>query len=82
MHDHGVIHTTEQAPTLIQGENLTKYSIQVIPSKGEVLEPESRVNYGKPYAVEHNVKVLDVGMVHEQHRYLIAAYFESAMRGE
>jgi len=82
VHDHGVIYTSENPPPLFQGENITKYSIRVEPSASETLEPASRVNYGKPYAVEHNVKVLDVGMVVNDHRYLIPAYFDSAMRGQ
>ncbi|OAG16551.1 hypothetical protein CC77DRAFT_382152 [Alternaria alternata] len=80
--DHGVIHTTASAPDLLPGEKLTKYSVQVQPYKDERLEPESRVNYGKAYAVEHNVKVLEVGMVLEGHRYLIQQYFDSAMRSQ
>ena len=82
MNDHGVIHTTPSAPDLLQGETLTKFSIQVHPTNGEYLEPTSRVNYGKAYAVENNVKVLDVGMVFEAHRYLIEQYFDSAVRGQ
>jgi hypothetical protein len=82
MSDHGVIHTTLAAPSLLPGEQLTKFSIRVQPANGEYLEPASRVNYGKAYAVEHNVKVLDVGMVLEDHRYLIKEYFDSAMRGQ
>jgi hypothetical protein len=81
MQDHGVIHTTPEAPNLLPGEFLTKYSIRVQPTAHEILEPQSRVNYGKAYAVEHNVKVLDVGMVIDNHRYLIESYFDSAMRG-
>ena len=80
--DHGVIHTTASAPDLLPGEKLTKYSVQVQPYKDERLEPESRVNYGKAYAVEHNVKLLEVGMVLEGHRYLIQQYFDSAMRSQ
>jgi hypothetical protein len=82
MKDHGVIHTTPTAPYLLPGEALTKYSIQVQSTEGEQLEPASRVNYGKAYVVEHNVKVLDVGMVIPSHQYLIAQYFDAAMRGE
>jgi hypothetical protein len=81
MQDHGVIHTTPQAPRLMPGEQLTKFSIQVDPTADEVLEPASRVNYGKAYAVEHNVKVLDIGLVVPNHRYLIERYYESAMLG-
>jgi hypothetical protein len=79
--DHGVVHTTLQAPNLFPGEYLTKYSIRVEPTGTEFLEAASRVNYGKAYAVEHNVKVLDIGMVVEGHRYLIEGYFNSAMIG-
>jgi len=82
MSDHGIIHTTKQAPDQLPGESLTKNSIRVEPTATESLEPASRVNYGKPYVVEHNVKVLDIGMVVPGHRYLIESYFESAMRGE
>jgi hypothetical protein len=81
MADHGVIHTSPRAPLLIRGEFLTKYSIRVEPTADEILEEASRVNYGKAYAVEHNVKVLDIGMVVDGHRYLLKAYFDSAMRG-
>lgn len=82
MSDHGIIHTTPNAPYPLPGENLTKYSIRVEPTASEALEPASRINYGKPYVVEHNVKVFDVGMVVPDHRYLIGIYFESALRGE
>lgn len=69
------------APNLIPGEKLTKFSIRVDPALGEVLEPASRVNYGKAYAVEHNVKVLEIGLVVHNHRYLIEQYYNSAMLG-
>jgi hypothetical protein len=78
MADHGIIHTSPDAPNQLPGENLTKYSIRVQPTSNEILEPASRVNYGKPYVVEHNVKVLDIGVVVEGHRYLIGNYFDSA----
>jgi hypothetical protein len=81
MQDHGIIYTTLQAPEGLQGEYLTKFPIQVLPTGAESLEPSSRVNYGKAYAVEHNVKVLDIGMVVQQHRHLIEGYFNSAMFG-
>ncbi|KAF1832445.1 hypothetical protein BDW02DRAFT_649110 [Decorospora gaudefroyi] len=80
--DHGIIHTSEQAPGLLPGEYITKSSIRVEATGNETLHPASRINYGKPYAVEHNVKVLDIGMVTEGHRYLIPAYFQMAMQGQ
>ncbi|KAH7409824.1 hypothetical protein DE146DRAFT_643101 [Phaeosphaeria sp. MPI-PUGE-AT-0046c] len=81
MVDHGIIHTSPNPPNQLPGEALVKYSIRVQPTNDENLHPASRVNYGRPYAVEHNVKVLDVGMVVEQHRYLLSAYFYAAMWG-
>jgi len=81
MQDHGIIHTSLMAPNPLPGEHLTKYSIRVEPNTTEILEPASRVNYGKAYAVEHNVKVHDIGMVVEAHRYLVVVYFDAAMRG-
>jgi hypothetical protein len=81
MQDHGVIHTTTQAPNLLPNEYLTKYSVRVMPTGSEKLEDASQINYGKAYAVEHNVKVLDVGMVVDDHRYLIEGYLNSAMIG-
>ncbi|CAN9198667.1 unnamed protein product [Alternaria alternata] len=82
MSDHGIIHTTTTTPNQLPGEALTKYSIQVQSTEGEYLEVESRVNYGKAYVVEHNVKVLDVGMVVEGHRYLLKEYFDAAMQAQ
>jgi hypothetical protein len=82
MADHGIIYTGPNPPDLIPGESLTKYSIRVEPTGQEVLEPASRVNYGKAYAVEHNVKVMDIGMIVEGHRYLIGSYYDAAMRSQ
>lgn len=82
MSDHGIIYTTPAPPNQLQGENLTKYSIQVRRTGVEDLNAASRVNYGKAYAVEHNVKVLDIGMVVDGHQYLLGHYFDSAMTGQ
>jgi hypothetical protein len=82
MADHGIIHTTLDTPNQLADEQLTKYSIRVEPTADQTLDPVSRVNYGKAYAVEHNVKVLDIGMVTKDHRYLLASYFDAAMRGD
>jgi hypothetical protein len=81
MSDHGIIHTSPDPPNQLPGEQLTKYSIRVERSGAEELSPASRVNYGKAYAVEHNVKVLDIGIVFPDHRYLLSNYFDLAMTG-
>jgi hypothetical protein len=81
LQDHGIIHTTADAPKPMPGEYFTKEPLRVEATSTEVLQSASRVNYGKAYAVEHNVKVLDIGMVQREQIHLIEAYFDSAMQG-
>ncbi|KAF2727514.1 hypothetical protein EJ04DRAFT_451204 [Polyplosphaeria fusca] len=81
--DHGVIYTGERGddpPELLENEGISKSPIRVDSAAGELLEPESRINYGKPYAVEHNVKVLEIGQVAPEHIHLLQIYFEDTMR--
>lgn len=76
-----MIFTTDPAPNYLPGENLSKQPIFVVSSSGEQLEAASRVNYGKPYAVEHNVKVLDIGRVCDVHIHMLQGYFDLAVTG-
>lgn len=81
--DHGVIYTGDEdtePPTVLAGEEITKEPIRVLSRNGEALIPSSRINYGKPYAVEHNVKVLEIGKIIPEHMHLLEAYFASAMK--
>lgn len=41
-------------------------SIRVRASNGGTLDVMSRINFGKIYTVEHNVKVFDFGQVHTE----------------
>lgn len=80
--DHGVIYTGvagSNPPALLAEEAITKEPIRVEPKNGETLDPESRINFGKPYAVEHNVKIMEIGMVGEEHMHLLETYFQAAM---
>lgn len=74
---HAIIYTRNKVPQVKQykaangvwvSENLTKDPIQVIreqeDKEGE-LAPTSRLNFSKLYTVEHNVRVLNIGMVHK-----------------
>ena len=38
----------------------------------------SRVNFGKTYTVEHNVKVLGIGTVAPEHNHLLEIYWRVA----
>jgi hypothetical protein len=65
MQDHGIVYTTPDAPYPLPREDLRKCPIRVEPADGEFSKRESRVNYGKCYVVEHNVKICDIGLVVE-----------------
>ena len=73
--DHGIIYTGisgSKPPDLLLGENgLTKGALRVEPNGDEALDDTSRVNYGKIYKVEHNVKVLNIGVVAPEHLKLL-----------
>jgi len=73
--DHGIIYTGtsgSEPPDLLLGENgLTKGALRVEPNGDEALDDTSRVNYGKTYTVEHNVKVLNIGVVAPEHLKLL-----------
>ncbi|KAF2803220.1 uncharacterized protein BDZ99DRAFT_399963 [Mytilinidion resinicola] len=80
--DHSLIYTgdeDDEPPELLPGERITKQPLRVEPTGSETLESASRVNFGKVYTVEHNVKVLDIGVVCPQHIYLLVNYFTDAL---
>ncbi|PQE19803.1 heterokaryon incompatibility protein [Rutstroemia sp. NJR-2017a WRK4] len=81
---HTMIYTTENPPaphwyyaedgSVVQ-EQLTKVPIRVVSQQsspeGE-LDPKSRLNYSKIYTVEHYVRVLNIGMVHNDSMMALA----------
>jgi hypothetical protein len=62
---HAVIYMAGTMPRVEPNEQrMTKDPIAVIPaSPAEKLDKMSRINFGKVYTIEYNVKVMDVGMV-------------------
>jgi len=76
--DHGIIYTGDKTPQLSRTENLNIRPIHVLPKEAEGLAPESRIDYGKSYAVEHNVKVADIGTVDEAHLDRLQRYSKAA----
>ncbi|KAF2868126.1 kinase-like domain-containing protein [Massariosphaeria phaeospora] len=73
--DHAIIYTgspNDPAPNLLEGEEITKQALRVQSSSGEQLDAESRINFGKPYAVEHNCKVMDIGVISDEHIHLLS----------
>ncbi|KAM3068655.1 hypothetical protein ACMFMG_011178 [Clarireedia jacksonii] len=74
---HTIIYTTDFVPEphsytaqdgTIVTEQLTKLPIKVNSEESypeAQLDPKSRLNYSKIYTVEHYVRVLNIGMVHQ-----------------
>ncbi|KAK1140563.1 hypothetical protein N8T08_010200 [Aspergillus melleus] len=65
---HAIIHMQGTEPQLGSGEpHMTKGPLEVAPaSPDQKLDHMSRLNFGKIYTVEHNVKVLPVGKITER----------------
>ena len=80
--DHAIIYTGPEGsepPDLLPGEGITKLALRVEPDGSRVkLDPISRINFGKTYTVEHNVKVLSIGIVTEEHLDLLDHYWKAA----
>ncbi|KAF7511129.1 hypothetical protein GJ744_005360 [Endocarpon pusillum] len=76
---HAVIYmqgTTSQPRPDERG--LVKEPIAVKPaSPDQKLDPMSRLNFGKPYTVEHNIKAMDVGMVTDKSMPYLETYFKN-----
>ena len=54
--------------------------ICIIPSSpDQKLDQMSRINFGKPYTIEHNVKVMNVGRVDPDSMPRLLAYFKTNM---
>ncbi|GAB7326379.1 hypothetical protein MBLNU13_g10410t2 [Cladosporium sp. NU13] len=60
--EHGIVFTGKSAPVTQNERGMQPKAIRVNPDdKGAVLDPKSRLNYGKVYNIEHNVKVKNFG---------------------
>ena len=77
--EHSIIFTGDRntsAPEPQAGEKLTRKPIRIQKRQGsEALSATSRLNFGKIYTVEHHAKVVDLGMICDEHLQLIAGYY-------
>ncbi|PIA94593.1 hypothetical protein CB0940_08164 [Cercospora beticola] len=63
--DHGIVYMGSEAPRPLKNEVILPTPVRVIPDNPEDrLASTSRINYGKIYTIEHNIKCRGVGMVH------------------
>jgi hypothetical protein len=78
---HTIVHDCTKKPQLVAGEKgFYKEPIAVIMTPPETLHVASRLNYAKVHTVEHNVKVMDVGMVHPSSMPYFESHWESEVR--
>ena len=77
--EHSIIYTGNTAPEKLPEEKkLYKDPIRVIPvDMSQNLDPLSRINYAKPYPVEHNVKVCEVGTIAPPDRRKMVGYYQN-----
>ncbi|KAH8597189.1 hypothetical protein B0O99DRAFT_592936 [Bisporella sp. PMI_857] len=81
--DHAAVFpSTKKRATLREGERLDKkeFSI-VVENPQEKIDPMSRINFGKIYTVEHNVKVCKVGRIHQNDLPSLIKYFAESITG-
>ncbi|KAJ5189090.1 hypothetical protein N7491_005413 [Penicillium cf. griseofulvum] len=76
---HAIIHMRGDRPRTMQGEpRMAKQPLEVDPARlDQKLDCMSRVNFGKVYTVEHNIKVLPVGKINEASRARFLEYAQS-----
>lgn len=80
--EHTIAYTSAVAPApLLEERYITKDPIRINPVKPtEKLDATSRINLGKVYPVEHNVKVCEVGMVAPADIRKLTAYYKTSLR--
>ncbi|KAI4246663.1 MAG: hypothetical protein LQ352_006341 [Teloschistes flavicans] len=76
---HTIIYTGSHAPQRLPEEKgMNKAPLRVIPvGPGEILDPKSRINLGKPYPVEWNNRVKAIGRLDAASRVNLMAYWRN-----
>jgi hypothetical protein len=63
-----------------KGETLAKLPLEVkVENSGVTIDAMSRINFAKPYTVEHNIKVQNVGRVVGESVKRLTEYFAESM---
>ena len=80
----GRIYTTSTPPRLWSDDIYEKSPLRVIlnDEENEPLPSDAQINYGEPCYIEHDAKVVDVGLVEPHHHRLLLNYFMESTRNE
>ena len=73
---HAIAYSGKHVPERLPEETgLLDMPIRVNPDDSKGLEPRSRINFGKLYTLEHNIKVVSVGQVHQSSMSVMDSHF-------
>lgn len=79
--EHAIAYTSAVPPPPLLEERLSKEPIRInAVDQTEKLDATSRINLGKVYPVEHNVKICEVGMVAPADIRKLTAYYKNGLR--
>jgi hypothetical protein len=80
--DYAAVYPSGGRPTTRVDEQLVKGPFQItVEDAQERLSPMSRLNFGRVYTVEHNVKVLKVGYISDEFLPRFNSYFVETIAG-
>jgi hypothetical protein len=73
---HAIIYTTEKPELLEEEEELTKKPLRMVPeTQSEKLNPASRIDFGTPVTVQHNLKIKYHGKIYKKHMHRLKNYY-------
>lgn len=80
--DYAAVYPMGDEPKTKPEEVLDKNSFPIIvENTAETIDPMSRLNFGRVYTIEHNVKVLKVGRIPDEYLALLDDYFVQTITG-
>src|SRR5205809_8039903 len=81
-HQHSIIYTTKEPFKHKNEPEFVKKAIYMAPTDpSQQLDKMSRLNFGKPTPVEHNLKVHYIGDIHKSHLHRLMRYCDEENNG-
>lgn len=78
--NHAVAYDSRRKPTTKAGEKMQKRPFPIkVEDPQEKIDPMTRLEFSKVYTVEHNVKVLKIGRIPDEHLNMLRRYFADSM---
>lgn len=83
--EHAIAYTRGYEPNLLPGEHgINKSPIEIVPSSDEtqILDPASRIRFGRGQVIQHNVKAKEIGQVADDHISRLLSYWREEICGD